>query len=231
MTDQQPKPHILVVDDDTRLRDLLQTFLRDHGFAVTVAIHAKDARAKLALFSFDLIVLDVMMPGETGIEFAQALHKTESQLPPILLLTAMAETDDRIAGLKAGADDYLTKPFEPLELVLRIRAILKRTTAGEQRKLQVKFGEYQLDVATGRLQKNGEDINLTTAEAQLLKLLAEKSPEAVSRSELAALLGISNNERNVDVQITRLRKKIEADSGKPVFVKTVRGSGYTLYTD
>lgn len=233
MTDQLPKPHILVVDDDTRLRELLQTFLREHNFAVTVAIHAKDARAKLALFRFDLIVLDVMMPGETGIEFANALRNTTDAPtpPPILLLTAMSEADNRIAGLQAGADDYLVKPFEPLELVLRIRAILRRTTFNEQRKAIVRFGEYQLDMGSGRLQKNGEDVNLTSGEAQLLRLLAEKSPEAVTRSELAKALGIGDNERNVDVQVTRLRKKIEEDSSRPVYIKTMRGSGYTLYTD
>jgi two-component system phosphate regulon response regulator OmpR len=232
MTEQQSKPHILVVDDDTRLRDLLQTFLRDHGFAVTVATHAKDARAKLALFRFDLIVLDVMMPGETGIEFAQALHKENTvSLPPILLLTAMSETEDRITGLQAGADDYLTKPFEPMELVLRIRAILRRTAAGEHRKMLVNFGEYQFDSSTGRLQRNGEILNLTSGETQLLKVLAEKAPEATSRAELAAALGMGDNERNVDVQITRLRKKIEADSSKPIYIKTVRGAGYTLHLD
>lgn len=230
MNDQQPKPHILVVDDDTRLRDLLQTFLRDHGFAVTVAVHARDARAKMALFSFDLMVLDVMMPGETGFEFSQAL-KNINPSPPILLLTAMSETDNRIEGFNAGADDYLVKPFEPLELVLRIRAILRRTAQAEQRKAIVGFGEYQFDMGSGRLQKNGEIINLTSGELQLLKTLAEKSPEAVNRSDLARIMGTHDNERSVDVQITRLRKKIETDSSKPIYIRTVRGSGYILQLD
>ncbi len=223
------KPHILVVDDDTRLRDLLQTFLRDQGFAVTVAVHAQDARSKLALFQFDLMVLDVMMPGESGVELARSLRNSATEPPPVLLLTAMAEVEDRINGLESGADDYLVKPFEPRELVLRIQAILRRTSAPAERSLNVTFGEYQFDVAGDRLQRNGETINLTTGELQLLKALAAKSPEPVSRSELAGILGIGSNERNVDVQITRLRKKIEADSGRPAYIRTVRGSGYALY--
>src|SRR5580692_7242725 len=147
------KPHILVVDDDNRLRDLLKVYLRDQGFSVTVAGDAEDARRRLALFRFDLMVLDVMMPGETGVEFARALGR---QALPILLLTAMAEADDRISGLEAGADDYLVKPFEPRELVLRINAILRRTTAEQQRATRIRFGDYQFDLAASRLQKNGE---------------------------------------------------------------------------
>jgi two-component system phosphate regulon response regulator OmpR len=228
MNEVQSKPHILVVDDDTRLRDLLKTFLRDQGFAVTDAAHAQDARSKLALFKFDLMVLDVMMPGETGVEFARTLA---SNALPILLLTAMAEADDRVAGLEAGVDDYLVKPFEPRELVLRINAILRRTATQEQRQAQVNFGDYQFDLATGRLQKNGEPFVLTTGEGQLLRALAEKAGEPVTRSVLAQALGAGSSERNVDVQITRLRKKIEADNGKPLYIQTVRGAGYALYMD
>lgn len=223
------KPHILVVDDDTRLRELLQTFLRDQGFAITVAMHAKDARAKLALFAFDLVVLDVMMPGESGMELAQSLRHAESPPPPILLLTAMAEADNRIAGFESGADDYLVKPFEPRELVLRIQAILRRTNPAAQRMGSVAFGEYQFDLRADRLQKNGDIINLTTSELQLLKALALKMPEPATRAELARALGIGDNERNVDVQITRLRKKIETDSSRPLYIRTVRGAGYALY--
>lgn len=225
------KPHILVVDDDTRLRELLQTFLMDNGFAVTSAAHAPDARRKMALFLFDLIVLDVMMPYQNGIAFVDELKREKVPTPPILLLTAMAETEDRITGLEAGADDYLVKPFEPRELVLRIKAILRRTVVNEERKLQVNFGEYQFDTSSGRLQKNGEIINLTSGEVQLLKMMAEKSPEAVSRTALAKMMGAGDNERSVDVQITRLRKKIEADSSRPYYIQTIRGSGYALYTD
>jgi two-component system phosphate regulon response regulator OmpR len=225
------KPHILVVDDDTRLRELLQTYLREQAFAVTVAVNAKDARSKLSLFQFDLMVLDVMMPGETGIELAHSLMQAKDASPPILLLTAMAETEDKIAGFEAGIDDYLVKPFEPRELVLRIQAILRRVAINEKQKTYISFGDYRFDSAANYLQKNGAVINLTTAELQLLKALAEKSPEAVSRSELASILGIGDNERNVDVHITRLRKKIETDSSRPIYIRTVRGAGYLLYVD
>ena len=221
------KPHILVVDDDTRLRELLLTFLRDQGFAVTPAHHAEDAKRKLALFRFDLMVLDVMMPGQTGVEFARTLG---AGAPPILLLTAMAETQDRVDGLEAGADDYLVKPFEPRELVLRIRAILRRTEIGRERKTVVIFGEYQFDTASGKLLKNGAAFTLTTGESQLLRALALKAGEPVQRTELAAALGSGANERSVDVQMSRLRKKIEPD-GKPLYIQTVRGAGYVLYVD
>lgn len=223
-----PKPHILVVDDDTRLRELLMAFLRDHGFAVTVAIHAEDARRKLALFRFDLIVLDVMMPGQTGVEFARAMGAGG---PPILLLTAMAETGDRIAGLEAGADDYLAKPFEPRELVLRIKAILRRVETAAQQRAVVNFGGYQFELGQGRLQKNGVPLTLTTGESQLLRMLAEKAGEAVTRADLAQALGAGGNERSVDVQMSRLRRKIEEGGGKPLHIQTVRGAGYILYTD
>jgi two-component system phosphate regulon response regulator OmpR len=222
------KPHILIVDDDTRLRELLIAFLRDQGFAATSAENAVDARKKLALFHFDLMVLDVMMPGETGVEFASKLGP---DAPPVLLLTAMAETSDRIAGLEAGADDYLVKPFEPRELTLRIRAILRRTETGGERKAVISFGGYQFDVTQARLQKDGEAFTLTTGESQLLLALARKAGEPVARGELAAVLGSGANERSVDVQITRLRRKIEPDSGKPVYIQTVRGAGYVLYAD
>lgn len=227
------KPHILVVDDDTRLRELLQTYLRDQGFAITVAVNARDARTKLALFRFDLMVLDVMMPGETGVELAHSLKVAENGAPhlPILLLTAMADTEDRINGLETGADDYLTKPFEPRELVLRIQAILRRTAIPASQKSYIQFGEFRFDLTNGKLQKNDEAIFLTTSELQLLKTLAENSPEAVTRTDLAKSLGVGDNERNVDVQITRLRKKIETDGSRPVYIKTVRGSGYALSAD
>ncbi|MEI7669134.1 MAG: response regulator [Pseudomonadota bacterium] len=223
------KPHILVVDDDTRLRELLQTYLRDQNFAVTVAINAKDARSKLALFQFDLMVLDVMMPLENGIDFTKSLKNNNTL--PILLLTAMTESEDRINGLESGADDYLVKPFEPRELVLRIKAILRRYLISEQRKNIIIFGEYQFDIAAGRLQKNDEIVSLTNSELQLLKAMIERSPEPVSRSDLAKILGIGDNERNIDVQITRLRKKIEPDGTRPQYIQTMRGSGYALYID
>ena len=224
----QTKPHILVVDDDTRLRELLTVYLRDQGFSVTAAVHAEDAHRKLALFRFDLMVLDVMMPGETGVEFARAL---DGKGPPVMLLTAMAETGDRIAGLEAGADDYLPKPFEPKELVLRMKAILRRSENMPERKPTVQFGDYRFDLAQGRLQKAGAVFNLTTGEMQLLRVLAEKAGEPVTRAELAAALGAGSNERSVDVQVTRLRRKIEGDNVRPLYIQTIRGSGYILYTD
>ncbi|MEI6730696.1 MAG: response regulator [Pseudomonadota bacterium] len=222
------KPHILVVDDDTRLRDLLKQFLRDNGFAVTDAINAQDAAAKLDLFVFDLMVLDVMMPGENGVDFAKRIA---ANAPPILLLTAMSTSDDRIKGLQAGVDDYLVKPFEPQELVLRIQAILRRTQKTLPQKLVVNFGEYSFDIGKSRLQRGDEIIALTGIEQQLLTALASKAPQAVERSELAAILGNLSNERNVDVQITRLRKKLEPDNNKPSYIQTLRGSGYALYID
>jgi two-component system phosphate regulon response regulator OmpR len=228
MTASLAKPHLLVVDDDKRLRELLQQYLRDNGFAVTVATDAVDARGKLALFLFDLMVLDVMMPSETGIEFARSL---QSKSPPILFLTAMAETEDRIAGLEVGGDDYLVKPFDPRELVLRIQAILKRTTKHTKPNTHIYFGDYQFDFTQGRLEKNGQQFTLTTGETQLLKTLAENVGLAVTRETLASALGAGNNERSVDVQITRLRKKIEPDNSKPLYIQTVRGSGYILYAN
>lgn len=222
------KSHILVVDDDARLRELLGTYLREQGFAVTLACDAVDAARKMQMFLFDLMVLDVMMPGMTGIEFARSLPDSA---PPILLLTAMAETQDRIAGLEAGADDYLSKPFDPRELVLRIQSILRRTIVEEKVRVVVAFGDYRFDLAQGKLTRDGDMVALTTGESQLLRVLAENAGEAVARAELAQALGGGANERSVDVQITRLRKKIEADSSKPLFIQTVRGSGYMLYSD
>lgn len=222
------KPHILVVDDDARLRDLLRQFLREQNFAVTLAADARDAAQKMQMFIFDLIVLDVMMPGITGIEFA---HSLPADAPPVLLLTAMAETEDRIAGLEAGADDYLAKPFDPRELVLRIQSILRRTAQPEKKKLVIAFGDFRFEVEQGRLTRNDEMLALTTGEAQLLKALAEHAGHTVSRTQLAEALGTEANERSVDVQITRLRKKLETDSSRPRFIQTVRGAGYMLYAN
>lgn len=221
-----PLAHILVVDDDTRLRELLKQFLHEQGFALCTAANALEAARLMTLFVFDLIVLDVMMPGMTGIEFARSLP---DDAPPVLLLTAMAETEDRIAGLEAGADDYLPKPFDPRELVLRIQSILRRTAQEEKKRPLVHFGDYQFDMAQGRLMRGGELFALTTTESQLLRSLAENAGQPVTRATLAQALGGGANERSVDVQITRLRKKIEADGSRPLFIQTVRGSGYMLY--
>ncbi len=224
------QPHILVVDDDTRLRQLLNKYLIENGYLVSMAADAAQARQQLGAMAFDLIVLDVMMPGESGLSLTKSLRADSAV--PILLLTAMGETTDRIAGLETGADDYLTKPFEPRELLLRINSILRRsvreTPAEPQR---CRFGSFSFDPARGELLGNGEAVHLTSAEAALLSVLALTPGETLSREDLAARTGNSGNLRTVDVQITRLRKKIEEDPRLPRYLQTVRGRGYVLWTD
>jgi two-component system phosphate regulon response regulator OmpR len=222
-----PEPHLLVVDDDARLRELLRRYLSDNGFRVTVAADAAEARSTLASFSFDLIVLDVMMPGESGLELTRALHAQGHV--PVLLLTAMAEPEDRVNGLEQGADDYLSKPFEPRELVLRIRNLLQRRPAADFTRGEVRFGGYRFDIARGELYRGGDLVHLTAAEAGLISLLAQNAGQAVSREELS--MSLSGNVRNVDVQMTRLRRKIERDPRFPRFLQTVRGTGYALKPD
>lgn len=222
-------PHILVVDDDAGLRRLLAKYLHENGYRVTTAEHAEDARHKLSLFLYDLIVLDVMMPHETGIELLTRLPAPHA---PVLMLTAMGEGDDRIRGLESGADDYLTKPFEPRELVLRIENILRRVMARKQQAEKLRFGEFEMDVRTGKLTQKNMPVYLTFAESELLRTLAESQGEPVTREELARRSGFeTDNERTVDVQINRLRKKIEANPGKPVYIQTVRNAGYSLQVD
>ena len=224
--------HILVVDDDSRLRELLRKFLTDRGFRVTTAAHSAEADPKLAALAFDLLVLDVMMPGESGIEFTKRLRR--SSTVPILLLTARAESQDRIAGLAGGADDYLPKPFEPDELLLRIRAILRRAPPPSAAPAELRFGPYRFDFGREELQRAegdaAEPVRLTAAEASLLKVLALRPDAPVSRQELLQRSRISGNERTVDVQVTRLRRKIEADPRLPRYLQTVRGAGYVLRT-
>jgi two-component system phosphate regulon response regulator OmpR len=223
------KPHILVVDDDTRLRDLLKSFLSRSGFRVTVAGTAAEARERLSVLDFDLIVLDVMMPGETGLEFAGELRQTDDV--PILMLTAMGEASDRIAGLEKGVDDYLSKPFEPRELLLRIQSIPRRgrpaaeTLATPER---VTFGPFQFDVALGELTHRGKRVPLTDAEIALLRALGAQLGDVLSRETLSKSVGGGVNERAIDVQVTRLRRKIEPDPGFPRYLRTVRGQGYRL---
>ncbi|MEK9723490.1 MAG: response regulator [Rhodospirillaceae bacterium] len=223
------QPHILVVDDDDRLRDLLVKFLSDHDFMVTGARDAADARARMVGLSFDLLVLDLMMPGESGIEFARNLRKTRSV--PILMLTAMNESADRIAGLEVGADDYLGKPFEPRELVLRINNILKRLPDRDDGPDEVGLGEVVFRPLRGELERAGRRIWLTEIEAALLGVLARRPGEVLSRDDLIALSGASGGGRAVDVQVTRLRRKIEADPRMPRYLQTVRGKGYVLIPD
>jgi two-component system phosphate regulon response regulator OmpR len=224
------KPHILVVDDDTRLRDLLKSFLSRNGFRVTGASQAAEARQRLQSLDFDLIVLDVMMPGQTGLEFAAELRHSNDV--PILMLTARTDPDDRIAGLEKGADDYLGKPFEPRELLLRIKSVLRRArsagaTSAEAERV-VSFGPLQFDLELGELTQKGKRVALTDAEISLLRALTGRIGQVLSREALCKSVGSDVNERAIDVQVTRLRRKIEPDPGFPRYLRTVRGQGYRL---
>jgi two-component system phosphate regulon response regulator OmpR len=221
-------PHILVVDDDRRLRDLLQKYLSENSFRVTTAGDAAAARAKLAGVRFDLLVLDVMMPGEDGVSLTASLRR-ESDVP-ILLLTARGEVADRISGLEAGADDYLPKPFEPRELVLRIGTILRRAPP-RQGPPTVRFGDWTYDLAREELRRGNDAVRLTAAEASLLRALAERAGAAMTREELIAKSQVGGSARTVDVQVTRLRRKIEPDPRFPRYIVTQRGSGYMLLPD
>ncbi|MBN9073704.1 MAG: response regulator [Rhizobiales bacterium] len=219
-------PHLLVVDDDTRIRNLLKQYLTENGFRVTVAATAAEARRKLAGLDFDLLVLDVMMPGETGVELTRSLRDEKNV--PILMLTALSETDSRIAGLEAGADDYLPKPFDPRELILRINNILRRGgPAPAPRVEQLVFGPYTFQLARRELKKGAEIIKLTDREQEILAIFAERAGETVARHELVADES-DVGERTIDVQINRLRRKIESDPSNPLWLQTVRGIGYRL---
>ncbi|MEJ1995680.1 MAG: response regulator [Limibacillus sp.] len=228
---QEEQPHILVVDDDTRLRDLLKKYLSEQGFRVTTAANAEEARAKLRSLAFDLLVLDIMMPGEDGLALTSSLREVSEV--PILLLTARDDVADRIEGLEHGADDYLSKPFEPRELVLRIKAVLRRlaAVAETQPPGEVTFGEFSFDLARSELRRGEKHVYLTSAEATLLKALAEQAGVAVSRDRLGEKTGASASVRTVDVQITRLRKKIEENPKYPRYLQTARGIGYILMPD
>jgi two-component system phosphate regulon response regulator OmpR len=224
-------PHLLVVDDDARLRALLQRFLAEQGFRVSTAPDAASARGALAAVAFDLVVLDVMMPGESGLELAEALRR-EGNNVPVLMLTARGAPDDRVAGFEHGADDYLQKPFDPRELALRIRTILRRATpppTASQALLPVQLGQSWFDPERGELRTPDGVVRLTGGEAALLTALARKPNEVLSREEIAAALAMDDaGERAIDVQVTRLRRKIEADPREPRFLHTVRGRGYVL---
>jgi len=231
--------HLLIVDDDERIRGLLQKFLIRHGFWVSAARDAAHARRILSGLEFDLIVLDVMMPGEDGITFTKALR--DEITTPILLLTARGETEDRISGLEAGADDYLTKPFEPKELLLRINAILRRVPqpdATDERPKVLKLGAIRYDIDRGEMWRGEDLVRLTATEGQLMRIFSGCPGEVVTRAQLVEDLSRSSGkdggqaqERAVDVQITRLRRKIESDPKQPRFLQTVRGAGYMLAPD
>jgi two-component system, OmpR family, phosphate regulon response regulator OmpR len=222
-------PHILVVDDDARLRKLLARYLSEHGFIVATAEDAIDARSKMASFTFDLIVLDLMLPGESGLVLASDLRRRSAV--PILMLTAMGEPDDRIAGLERGADDYMVKPFEPRELLLRIGNILRRVPQSEGEIARVRMGEMVFDLDREELRFQDQPVKLTSVEIALLGALARKPGVAMSREDLIDLTGAAGGDRAVDVQVTRLRRKIERDPREPRYLQTVRGKGYVLKPD
>lgn len=226
-------PHVLVVDDDRRLRELLARFLGDHGYRITTAANAAEAEAMLAHMVFDMLVLDVMMPGENGFDFARRLRRESSV--PILMLTARADAADRVQGLEIGADDYLPKPFEPRELLLRIGNILKRSVNNGSNDSKpapeaVRFGDFVFRLDRGELKRGDEVVRITDREREMLTVLGARPGEQVAREELAGQ-GAAANERTVDVQINRLRRKIERDPANPVFLQTVRGVGYRLLVD
>ena len=221
-------PHLLVIDDDNRIRTLLSRYLGGHGFRVSSAAHAEEARRRLAGLTFDLLIVDVMMPGESGVELTRSLRTTMNV--PILMLTARGEAGDRISGLESGADDYLGKPFEPRELLLRINNILKRGAPPATPLIeQVRFGPYTFNRERRELKRGAEPIHLTDRERQIMAIFAAAPGETVGRSALVAGDGPAG-ERTVDVQINRLRRKIEADPANPVYLQTVRGIGYRLAT-
>lgn len=223
------KPHILIVDDDRRIRALLASFLSGHSYRTTQAATAAEAQGHMQGLSFDLIVLDVMMPGESGVTFAGNL-RAEGNTVPILMLSARTDAADRIKGLAAGSDDYLGKPFEPEELLLRLRSLLRRATPMPGANARMRFGDFVFALETGELLRAGTHIHLTGREKDLLRLLLQSPGTAVSRGQLAAP-GVGETARAVDVQINRLRQKIEIDPSAPLLLQTVRGEGYTLFAE
>lgn len=225
----EEKPHILVIDDDRRIRELLQSYLAENGFRVSVAPTAAVAREKMRGLAFDLLILDVMMPGESGTALAQSLRGAKERIP-ILMLSALSEIEDRINGLMAGSDDYLPKPFEPRELLLRVQNLLRRSVPPSDQRVDVRFGACQFNLARGELRRNGELVKLTTRERELLRLFVQNAGQPITRGELSPD-GAEDNARTVDVQINRLRQKIEEDPSNPVYLQTVRGAGYTLHID
>lgn len=235
--DEWPTPpaddaaHLLLVDDDRRIRDLLSRVLGRNGYRVTLAATAFEARTHLRSFAFDLLILDVMMPGETGIDFAADVRRTSEV--PILMLTALDQADDRVRGLEAGADDYLAKPYEPRELLLRIASILRRAAPRQPKPEGIaRFGPFAFHAERGELRQGEEPIRITDRERDMLATLSAAGGATVSREELAGLgTAEGGNERTVDVQVNRLRRKIESDPANPAYLQTVRGLGYRLLLD
>jgi two-component system phosphate regulon response regulator OmpR len=221
-------PHVLVVDDDQRIRDLLGRYLLENGFRVTTAADSATARASMRGLSFDLVILDVMMPGESGLDLARDLKNISPV--PICMLTAKAEPEDRVEGLEAGVDDYVSKPFEPRELVLRLRNIMRRGRLESGPRDEIRMGDFMFHIARGELRRGEEPIKLTERERDLLRLFAGRPGTPIPRHELASD-DSTGSERSIDVQINRLRRKIETDPSNPMYLQTVRGKGYILYID
>lgn len=219
------RPHVLVIDDDARIRDLVSRFLKDNGFVAMTARDAANARELLRSFEFDVLVVDVMMPGETGMEFINDFRKKFST--PAILLTALGEPEDRIKGLESGADDYLPKPFEPRELVLRLNAILRRAASRRDAGKPLKIGRWIFSAEPGELRDGKKAVALTEAEVRLINALAARPGETVSREELAKKCGLESDGRAIDVQVTRLRKKL-GEGKNPRYLLTARGKGYML---
>lgn len=229
MSDREPA-HILIVDDDDRIRDLTKRFLTMKGFRVTAAPDAAGARRMMENMTFDLAILDIMMPGETGLELLEGIRAGPARATPVMLLTARGEARDRIEGLRLGADDYLPKPFEPEELALRCEAILRRSQKPAPAPEEVEMSGLVFNIERGELKAGDQRIRLTDAELQLLSILARTPGEAISRESLAELTS-AGLERSVDVQVTRLRRKIEPNPKEPIHIQTVRGIGYRLMPD
>lgn len=233
MNDAHPEtladlPHVLIVDDDDRIRQLVSRYLGENGFVPSTAASAAAARAALARLSFDALVVDVMMPGENGREFTESLRRSSDV--PVLLLTALGEAGDRIAGLESGADDYLPKPFEPRELILRLQAILRRRPVAARGPRGFRVGRWTYDPAQNELQDGGETVRLTAVEGKLIQALASRAGETLSRDELARLCAADSETRAIDVQVTRLRRKLEDNPRTPRYLQTMRGKGYRLLT-
>jgi len=225
---QEDKKHILIVDDDDRIRELLREYLQNNNFYTTTAKDSLDAKKKISLLKFDLIILDIMMPGQSGLELTREIKEKSDQ--PIILLTAMGETSDRISGLETGADDYLPKPFEPKELLLRIKNILKRIKSGKNLNPVLKFGDIRVDLEKMSIKSKKGITKLNTAEKALLEKMILSVGQIFQRDQISQIIKL-NKERAVDVMITRLRQKIEPDPKNPKYLQTVRGNGYVLWTD
>lgn len=224
----EEKPHILIVDDDKRILQLLKQFLEKSGYSVSMALSVDEAKELMEYFVFDLLILDVMLPGVTGVEFAATIKGNKIHVP-IILLTALSEIEDKVRGLEAGADDYLSKPFDPRELLLRTKNLIEIYGYNRLKHQKVQFGDCNYNLETKELMKNNRLVSLSSTEQKLLEILIEAKQKPLSREELSSAMG-GLNERSIDVQIVRLRSKIENDPKKPQFLQTIRNAGYALYS-